>query len=84
MACVNPDGSLTPTGRRMLSHVPGEAAEGVSADALAEITGTPLYRARSSLRDLMASGLVSQTFALYRRTDAGDAALAAGPDTAPR
>jgi hypothetical protein len=77
MACVNPDGTLSPSGRKLLSRLPApDAPEGTTQDGLGAMTGLPLFRVRSSLRELLAAGLVEEELSLFRRTAAGDEALA--------
>jgi len=48
MACVNADGSLTPIAKKVLSAM----LEPRNAVEISNITGVPLYRVRSSLREL--------------------------------
>lgn len=77
MACINPDGSLTPSGRRMLIALPGpEGPEPMTIDALSTKAGVPLYRARASIREFLGAGLVSEESFLYRRTAAAEDVLA--------
>ncbi len=77
MACINPDGSLTPSGRRMLIALPGpEGPEPMTIDALSTKAGVPLYRARASIREFLGAGLVSEELFLYRRTAAAEDVLA--------
>lgn len=58
MACINPDGSLTPSGRRMLIALPGpEGPEPMTIDALSTKAGVPLYRARASIREFLGRAL---------------------------
>ena len=77
MACINPDGSLTPSGRRMLIALPGpESPEPMTIDALSTKAGVPLYRARASIREFLGAGLVSEESFLYRRTAAAEDVLA--------
>jgi predicted transcriptional regulator len=67
MPCVWPDGSLSTSGRLLLASVsPNCSAEEVSA-----VTGIPLYRVRSSLRQLLAAGYISQEGEHFRQTDEG-------------
>jgi hypothetical protein len=77
MACINPDGSLTPSGRRMIIalHGPG-SPEPMTIDALSAKAGEPMYRARASIREFLGAGLVSEESLLYRRTAAADEVLA--------
>ena len=61
MACVNADGTLSPSGRAMLDAVKAPA----SADQVAAITGLPLFRVRSGLRELVSAGLVKEEASRY-------------------
>jgi hypothetical protein len=84
MACVNPDGSLSPTGRQLLEALgPSDAPAGLTAPELAAAVGVPLFRVRSSVRDAAAAGLVIDDEAGIRRTAEADRlltpALAARP-----
>jgi len=77
MACINPDGSLTPSGRRMLIALPGPGSPApMTIDALSAKAGVPMYRARASIREFLGAGLVSEESLLYRRTAAADEVLA--------
>ncbi len=77
MACINPDGTLTPTGRLMLFVLPGPSdPEAMSVDALSQKSGVPLYRARASIREFLGAGLVTEEAFLYRRTAAAEDVLA--------
>ena len=61
MACVNADGTLSPSGRAMLDAVKAPA----SPDQVAAITGLPLFRVRSGLRELVSAGLVKEEASRY-------------------
>ena len=68
MACVNTDGTLTQSARSVL----GAAREPALPEEIATLTGLPLYRIRSSLRELRDAGLVeAQLDGRYRLTTAG-------------
>ena len=68
MACVNTDGTLTQSARSVLSA----AHEPTLPDEIAAQTGLPLYRIRSSLRELREAGLIeAQLDGKYRLTTAG-------------
>lgn len=54
MACVNADGTLTATARALLQSL--EAP--LSAAEIAAKLGLPLFRVRSSLREMAEAGLV--------------------------
>ena len=69
MACVNPDGSLTSSARQMLQllkepHTPEEAATKA---------GQPLFKVRSSLREMIEAGLVVLDGDRYHLTEIGAA-----------
>jgi hypothetical protein len=84
MACINPDGTLTPTGRLMLFVMPGPSdPEPMSIDALSQKSGVPLYRVRASIREFLGAGLVSEESFLYRRTAAAEEALARAGGSGP-
>ena len=55
MACITADGTLTASGQAMLRAV----RESASAEEVAVVTGLPLYRVRSGLRELAEAGLVT-------------------------
>ncbi|MFC2026196.1 hypothetical protein ACFLUC_03275 [Chloroflexota bacterium] len=71
MACINPDGSLTTSAKKVLESVkiPKTILE------LAEATNLPRYRIRASLRELSAEGLVSENGGDYTITDDGEKQL---------
>ncbi len=56
MACINPNGSLTTSAKKVLESVkiPKTILE------LAEATDLPRYRIRASLRELNAGGLITE------------------------
>ena len=56
MACISADGTLSASGRAMLAALERPATE----EEVAGVTGLPLFRVRSGLRELVAAGLVSQ------------------------
>jgi len=67
MPCVRPDGSLSTSGRLMLEAVhPGSTEEDV-----ANVTGMPLYRVRSILRELVAADYVSEEGERFTQTEPG-------------
>ncbi|MCI0520016.1 MAG: hypothetical protein L0Z70_07120 [Chloroflexi bacterium] len=67
MACINPDGTLTPTAHTVLSAL---TTPRTLAD-LARRTALPLYRIRMSLRELMEAGLLSEANSEYQATPEG-------------
>ncbi len=78
MACINPDGTVTPSARSVLRAADAPR----TPEELAGATGLPLYRIRSSLRELVSAGLLSEQETRYvttekGRTASGDTAQAA-------
>ncbi len=73
MACVNADGSPSPSGLLLLRALerPGSERE------LAGRTGRPLFQVRSGLRELESAGLVSTGPAGSELTAAGRERIAA-------
>ncbi|GAB4559102.1 MAG: hypothetical protein Kow0047_04740 [Anaerolineae bacterium] len=67
MACINPDGTLTGSARAVLRA----AREPLTPAEIAQQTGLPLYRIRSSLRELVDAGLLSEQDGRYVLTEAG-------------
>lgn len=74
MACINPDGTLTAVAAQVLTllQVPHHP------DALAAAAGLPLYRVRATLRETGRAGLIAETPAGWRLTEAGHEALELG------
>lgn len=71
MACVNADGSITPTAKALLQSL----EQPLGVDAIAAKVGAPLFRVRSSLRELAAAGFVAESEGLYTATEAGRAKI---------
>ena len=71
MACINPDGTLTPSAKKVLFAL---RTPGTQAD-VAELTSMPMYRVRMSLRELIEAGLLEDTEGRYQATPAGLAKL---------
>ena len=67
MACVNPDGTITPTAKSLLQGL----TEPLAPETIASKLGVPLFRVRSSLRELETAGLVSEAEGLFRTTEKG-------------
>jgi predicted transcriptional regulator len=74
MPCVRPDGTLGTTGKLMLKAV----QECSSAEDIATVTGMALYRVRSSLRELIAAGYVSEEGERFSQTELGAETVKAG------
>ena len=56
MACINPDGTLTPSAKAILSALSSSA----TLEEVAKSTGLPLFRIRSSIREMLEAGLVEE------------------------
>jgi predicted transcriptional regulator len=67
MACINPDGTLTPAAQAVISalKIPSTAAD------IGEVAGLPVYRIRSTIRELIEAGLVLETDGKYQLTESG-------------
>ena len=67
MACVNPDGSISESARVLLKAAdsPGTPEE------IGKKIGQPLFKIRSSLRELHDAGFVAEKDGKYSATDAG-------------
>ena len=71
MACVNADGTITPTAKALLQSLESP----LGPEAISAKIGAPLFRVRSSLRELQAAGFVAESEGLFRTTDAGRAKI---------
>lgn len=71
MACINADGSLTGSARKVLRAL----ANPLTAEEVRDVTSQPLFRIRASLRELEAAGLISGVDGCYKITDEGRARL---------
>jgi len=71
VACVNPDGTMTPSAIAILTAL----RSAKSAEDIAPLAGLPLFRVRSALRELVAAGLVAVVDGHHSLTDAGLARL---------
>ena len=67
MACVNPDGSLTESGRNLLTVL----AEPLNPEEISRKTGQPLFKVRSSLREMVDAALITEEGGRYTVTAAG-------------
>ncbi len=67
MACIAADGSLTEAALTLLAAL----SEPLVPKEIAPRVGQPLYRVRSSLREMTGVGLVEETDGAYQTTAAG-------------
>jgi len=66
--CVSPDGKPTKSGTATLSALKSGAS---TPKAVAEITGQPLFKVRSGLRELVNAGFIEQSEDKYQLTSKG-------------
>lgn len=67
MACINNDGTLTDSARRLL----GKLVVPCAPEELSQRMGQPLFRIRSSLREMETAGLVQPIEGKFLMTEAG-------------
>ena len=67
VACINADGSLTASARKVLKALENP----LTAEEVREVTSQPLFRIRASLREMEAAGLISGADGYYKITDEG-------------
>jgi len=72
MACIDPDGTLTPLGFLLLK---GLAEQPMPPEDVAKHLGEPLFRVRGSLRELAGVELIEEEGGLYHLTEAGQSKL---------
>lgn len=72
MACINVDGTLTKSGKALLAAVETEAK---SPETLAAELGSPLFKIRSSLREMKSVQFVEENESAYLLTEEGRKAL---------
>lgn len=71
MACVNPDGQLTEAAQKILSAM----EQPVSLARVAAVTGLPMYRIRSAVRELAEGGFAAEADDEWQITGVGLAAI---------
>lgn len=67
MACINPDGTLTPTAKSVIIALKKKR----TPFELAQVTNLPIYRIRSTIRELIKAGLVLETNGKFQITENG-------------
>lgn len=67
MACVNPDGTISESGRAVLRA----ASEPISPAEIAKAAGQPLFKVRSSIRQLVDAGFLEEKEGKYITSPAG-------------
>ena len=68
MACIDAEGTLTPTGLVLLK---GLAEQPLPPEDIAKHIGEPIFRVRGSLRELVGAELIEEDGGLFKLTDAG-------------
>ena len=71
MACINEDGTLTPSAKKVLSAI----SSPITLEEAAKSTGLPLFRIRSSIREMLEAGLVEEKEEKYVATKLGRAKI---------
>jgi predicted transcriptional regulator len=72
MACINVDGTLVASARKLLLSL----LEPTTIEEAAKRADLPLFRVRASMREFLQAGFVSEASGTYILTDAGRAKLA--------
>jgi predicted transcriptional regulator len=67
MACINPDGTLTSSAKAILSAL----SSSITLEEVAKSVGLPLFRIRSSIREMLEAGLVEEKEKGYGTTKLG-------------
>jgi predicted transcriptional regulator len=67
MACINPDGTLSVAAKKIMASM----QQPTTLEDIAQQTGLPLYRIRSSVREIVQAGLVLEEDRRYTLTEAG-------------
>ena len=68
MPCVTPDGKPTTSGKRVLDSLKDTT---LTPEEIASIVGQPLFKVRSSLRELKAAEWLIETEGKYKLTENG-------------
>jgi predicted transcriptional regulator len=71
MACVNPDGTLSDSAKALLKAL----SKPTAAEEIAKQVGQPLFKVRSSLRELAAAGLIQEQDEKFLITASGKTKL---------
>ena len=69
MPCVTPDGKPTSSGKRVLDSLKDTA---LTPEEIANIVDQPLFKVRSSLRELKAAEWLIETDGKYKLTEQGN------------
>ena len=72
MACIDPDGILTVTGKFLLKSLGGGPQP---PEVIAKAMGEPLFKVRGSLREMREAGLIDEEGGMFFLTEAGKGKL---------
>ena len=72
MACIDVDGTLTPSGLVLLK---GLAEQPMPPEDIAKFISEPIFKVRGSLRELAGADLVEEDGGIFRITEAGRSKL---------
>lgn len=72
MGCVNSDGSLTSSARELLKML----GEPHSAQEVGQASGQPLFKVRSSMREMVEAELIEESDGKYKTTVKGKSLIA--------
>ena len=67
MACVNPDGTVTESAKALL----GSIVDPLTPQEISQKVGQPLFKVRSSLREMTAAELVQEENGKFKITEKG-------------
>lgn len=68
MACIEPDGSLTPAGQLLLEEI---ARKPMTPQEIAATMGDPMFLIRSRIRDMVEADLIEENDGVYSATEKG-------------
>jgi len=71
MACITPDGKLTESAKKILNA----AKEPLTPDEISKATGIPLFRVRSSTRELHDLQMLEKSGETFKITSIGEETL---------
>lgn len=67
MACINPDGTITESAKALLRII----GDPLNPEEISSKLGQPLFKVRSSLREMEGAGFVMSDGAKYKITEKG-------------
>ena len=67
MACVNPDGTLSPSAIELLKAL----QDPLDAEEISQKLGRPLFKVRSSIREMTEAGMIAADGEKYSITEEG-------------